>query len=212
MRKQLLDNLSFLRDNRVIVERNPIDVGLVQEKSDLLIDDPILQDEYICSAGRLMTLKGFDKLILAFSQIEIIQPGLKLVILGEGEERKNLDNLIDRLNLQKKVILRGFVSNPFPYFKNARVCVVSSIREGFPNVLLQMMALNKSVVSTLCADGIDEFESVVTVKVNDENALAAAIESQLKMSKSSDKNKNIEFISSRSPINFISSVLSQVPK
>lgn len=209
MRTQLLQNLKFLRDNRVVVEKNPIDVDLVQKRSNLIIDDPIFKKKYICSAGRLMKLKGFDKLILAFSKIEKMQPGLQLIILGEGEERENLENLISSMNLQDKVRLAGFVSNPFPYFKNAKVCVVSSIREGFPNVLLQMMALNKSVVSTLCADGIGDFESVVTCEVNDENALADALEIQLMNGESATENKNIEFISSRSPSNFLESLLSQ---
>jgi glycosyltransferase involved in cell wall biosynthesis len=211
MRTQLLENLPFLKQNQVIVEKNPIDLHLVQEKSLLFIDDPILRENYICSAGRLMTLKGFDILIQAFSQIKDTQPGLKLIILGEGEERNALENLIERLGLQGKVVLKGFVNNPFPYFRYAQVCVISSIREGFPNVLLQMMALNKSVVSTLCADGIGDFDSVIKVKVDNVNELAGAIESQLIQPETDLENKNVQFISSRSPRNFISSVLSQLP-
>lgn len=209
MRSQLMQNLSFLVGSDIIVQENPIDIPLIRRNSEVPIDDPILKQNYICSAGRLISLKGFDLLIKAFSTLEGQYPGYKLVILGEGEQRNNLQSLIDELGLSDKIILKGFVNNPFPYFKNARVCIVSSINEGFPNVLLQMMALNKYVVSTLCADGIGSFDSVRTVQVNDINALAFAIKDELEKTKV--KNENEDYLTYRQPINFVTSILNSIP-
>ena len=211
MRAQLIENLSFLKKRRVIVLRNPIDIEQVQLNSSVQLDDHVLNDRFICSAGRLIPIKGFDVLIQAFSKIAQRFEGIKLVILGEGPERANLERLIINLGLRDRVLLTGFVNNPFPYFKKAEVCVVSSIREGFPNVLLQMMALNQSVISTLCADGIEQFKSVSLVKVNDADELNEAIQEALKNPKIEQQvNQNLEYLADRTPGAFIDQILKAV--
>ena len=128
--------------------------------------------KYIITAGRLIPEKGFDFLIKSYaSKISKIK-GLDLVILGEGIEKESLENLIKKLKLKDRIHLLGFKDNPMPYFKYADLCVVSSRVEGFPNVLLQMMALNGNVVSTLCAGGIKELEGVQTCEADNLEALS----------------------------------------
>lgn len=210
MKKQLIDNLSFIKEAKVLVQQNPVDVDLLFQKAEVSIEDEILSESFICSAGRLIPLKGFDNLITAFAEIAADFEGLKLIILGEGSERAYLEKLIKDLKLEDRIILKGFVNNPFPYFKSAKVCVVSSIREGFPNVLLQMMALNNSVVSTLCADGIDNFKSVRRVGIDNIPALAEAIRRELQASPPTNFNCHKEYILNRTPGNFISSILNSV--
>ncbi len=212
MKAQLMENLAFLNDEKVVVLKNPLDLAFVKDNAELIIVDPIFQQDYICSAGRLIRLKGFDILISSFAVISQDYPKLKLLILGDGEEKPNLERLVKSLNLENKVILIGFVSNPFPYFKNARLCVVSSIREGFPNVLLQMMSLNSSVVTTLCADGIDEFDSIIKVKANDQAALSKGIKDGIEKSLGGSQkiNNNLRFLTERTPQKFINSVLTLI--
>lgn len=210
MKHQLLDNFSFLTNDKVIVLENPIDMNLVLQNAEAELFDPILKENYICSAGRLISLKGFDLLIKAFAKVVSVYPDLKLLILGEGEERLNLNELIIRLNLQEKVILKGFVKNPFPYFKEAQICIVSSSREGFPNVLLQMMALNKSVISTLCAGGIEDFETIRKVEINSEQEMVNAIKEELSRTHEENINQNRQYILARTPENFINSILINV--
>jgi glycosyltransferase involved in cell wall biosynthesis len=210
MKAQLIDNLSFLNRRKVIVLRNPIDIEQVYSKSNEELDDPLLKDRFVCSAGRLIPIKGFDILIRAFSSITHLHEGIKLVILGEGAERANLQTLINSLGLQNKVVLRGFVNNPYPYFKNAEVCVVSSIREGFPNVLLQMMTLNNKVISSLCADGIEAFGSISLVKVNDVNQLEEALHRELKDPQKTENNKNLKYVLDRTPSSFINQIIEAV--
>ena len=210
MRKQLMENSQYLISKRVVVLENPVDVEDVMKKAGEASDDPMLLDAYICSAGRLISLKAFDVLIKAFKPISKQCPDLKLLILGEGEKRGDLVQLIEKLALQDKVILKGFVSNPFRYFKNARVCVVSSIREGFPNVLLQMMALNERVVSTLCADGIQDFHSISKAKVNDVDSLTSAILYELSVDRETKVYRNKRFIAHRTPENFMKLILEKI--
>lgn len=116
---------------------------------------------YVVSAGRLIPEKGFEDLILAFNLLKKDFPDFKLIILGEGYLRKKIENKITILGLDNEIILKGFVEDVYSYFKGAKLCVVSSYVEGFPNVLLQMMSQNGRVVSTLCAGGINELEGVV---------------------------------------------------
>jgi glycosyltransferase involved in cell wall biosynthesis len=210
MREQLIKSNHFLPAERVIVLDNPIDVSLVTEKSNSQIDDPILSTDYICTAGRLMPIKGFEGLIKAFKIISDKYNSLNLIILGEGNDRQSLTELLNNLGLTERVILKGFVDNPFPYFKKAKLCVVSSIKEGFPNVLLQMMALNNSVVSTLCADGIKEIESIHTVPVNDIEKLAFALDFELAGKGKSAVEYNFSFFRERNPQTFLNSILTKI--
>ena len=116
---------------------------------------------------------GFDLLIQSYKQLNTNK---KLIILGEGVQRKFLEELIAKESQTDNIFLLGFVENPMPYFKHAQLCVVSSRVEGFPNVLLQMMALNNNVVSTLCAPGVESLNGVINCKTNDVIALCDAMQ------------------------------------
>lgn len=175
MRSDLLMNMPFLgKKIHIIVMRNPINVESIEYNLQFDVDLP-LQAPYIVAAGSLRDEKGFDILIRAFKIITDRFPELSLVILGSGEKHQVLKKMINDMELTKSVFLLGQVDNVFPYFKNAKVCVVSSRVEGFPNVLLQMMYSNSNVVSTLCADGIDEIPEVLTCKPGDIGELALTI-------------------------------------
>lgn len=172
MKNQILVNVKQAKKWPIITIPNPIDLYEIINKSSQY---EVESDYYIVAAGRLIPEKGFDILIKSFNQIRSIISSTKLFILGEGSENSNLQFIIDELELTDRVILLGFIENPIPYFKKAGVCVVSSVIEGFPNVLLQMMAVNNHVVSTLCAGGIDELDGVIKCKPNDINSLSEGI-------------------------------------
>jgi glycosyltransferase involved in cell wall biosynthesis len=171
MKNQLIQSLPWMK-TRIKIETiaNPIDIdcSLFKEKVDIIIGTP-----YIVSAGRLISVKGFDILIKAFAQLDL--KDYNLVILGEGQEREKIELLIDKLHLSDKVLLIGYQDNVYPFFKKANLCVVSSLIEGFPNVLLQMMSQNEKVVSTLCAGGIDQIQGIYTCEPNNESSLAEAM-------------------------------------
>lgn len=173
MSENLKENTPFLfKRAKVKVIPNPFDFP-----DERLINEEItIPKNTIVSAGRLIPEKGFDILIQSFSKVLEKKPGMTLMILGEGNERNKLEKLISDLNLGQKVILKGYVKNVYPYFKKAEVCVVSSIKEGFPNVLLQMMSQNERVISTDCAGGISELKGVLVIDTSDVDSLSHAIQ------------------------------------
>lgn len=136
----------------------------------------------ILSVGRLIEDKDFDTLIYAYSEV-IKSYNCKLLILGEGDKRKHLEELILKLGLQDMVSLPGFVNNPYVYMKNAAVFVLSSRREGLPNVLIEAMACGTPVVSTNCVSGpreiLEDGKYGTLVNVGDVMALADAINNVL---------------------------------
>lgn len=173
MKKQLDNGMPKLKDViKIKVIPNPIDLDKINVFENEIIDTS-LYGNYIVAAGRLIHLKGFDLLIATIPRLK--KENINLVILGEGEEREQLEKLIKSLNLEDKVFLLGNVVNVYPYFKNAIACVVSSRVEGFPNVLLQMMSQNKTVISTTCAGGIKDISGLYTCNVNDVNEITKII-------------------------------------
>lgn len=182
MMNSLTSGAPYLKKRgEVIVLNNPIDLhdALINSNKPPEIEFFNENSFKIVTAGRLIKEKGFDLLIRSFS--DFISSGSsnagnsELYILGEGTERRALELLISNLKLENRVFLKGNVNNVFPIFKKADICIVSSRIEGFPNVLLQMMAVNKNVISTLCAGGIDQIPGLNTCKANDVHALSEAL-------------------------------------
>jgi len=132
----------------------------------------------ILGVGRLANQKDFPTLIKGFAMMRK-QYQAKLIILGEGENRYQLESLISDLNLTTDVIMPGFVSNPYAYMAKASVFVLSSVWEGSPNTLIEAMACGTPVVSTDCLSGpreiLENGKYGKLVKVRDYEALADAI-------------------------------------
>ena len=94
--------------------------------------------------------KQFDLLIRAFNAIKDHHTQWELVILGEGEERLELKRLVDELEMSNRINLPGSVGNISEWYERADLFVLSSSVEGFPNVLLEAIILNKQVIATKC--------------------------------------------------------------
>jgi len=115
------------------------------------------KDTYvILGAGRLSKQKDFSTLIEAFSIVKPKSPNMKLLIIGEGEQRVSLQKQVDKLNLTDSVTLFGFVDNPLSYMSKADLFVLPSLLEGAPNVLVEAMASGCQVISTDSPGGASE--------------------------------------------------------
>jgi len=112
-----------------------------------------VKEDYIIAVGGLNKRKNYSLLIKAYSKLNT---NLKLFIIGKGKAEKNLKNLVKSLNLEEKVKFLGFKENPYPYIKNAKLLVSSSLSEGLPRVLVEALILNTPIVSTLSSNGIYE--------------------------------------------------------
>jgi glycosyltransferase involved in cell wall biosynthesis len=153
------------------VAKNLVDMGLPSEKIEVIYN-PIVTPELseklqeslnhpwflpgqppvILGVGRLQKQKDFPTLIHAFAKVRQQQP-LRLMILGEGSERSNLESLVQELGIAKDVVFPGFVANPYAYMAQAAVLVLSSAWEGFGNVLVEALAAGTPIVSTDCESG-----------------------------------------------------------
>jgi glycosyltransferase involved in cell wall biosynthesis len=106
----------------------------------------------ILGIGRLTQPKDFPTLVLAFAEVRR-QMACRLMILGEGEERKALEALASATAFSDDIALPGFVENPYKYLAHSSLFVLSSIWEGLPTALIEALALGVPVVSTDCESG-----------------------------------------------------------
>jgi GalNAc-alpha-(1->4)-GalNAc-alpha-(1->3)-diNAcBac-PP-undecaprenol alpha-1,4-N-acetyl-D-galactosaminyltransferase len=113
------------------------------------------REKIILAVGTLYSVKGFDMLIDAFSKLRNLDDW-KLVILGEGEDREKLEDQIKQLDLSKKVLLPGTVSDVEFHYKKASIFVLSSRTEGFPNALCESMANGCPSIAFDCLTGPSE--------------------------------------------------------
>jgi glycosyltransferase involved in cell wall biosynthesis len=132
----------------------------------------------VLGAGSLRPEKDFPTLIAAFAKLRATVPA-RLVILGEGAQRPELERLARETGFGDDIELPGFVRNPFSFMARASVFALSSVVEGLPGVLIQALACGCPVVSTDCPSGpaevLDDGRYGRLVPVGDAEGLAAAI-------------------------------------
>lgn len=145
----LIKDLGLKQDN-IIVISNPVDMISLDFMS---TQSPHNQQNYLVAMGRLTKTKGFNDLLHAYAKSKH-RNGLK--ILGKGPEQAKLIQLADELGISNDVEFCGYLANPYPIIKNAAAFVLCSHLEGFPNALIESMALGKAVISTNCLDGPNE--------------------------------------------------------
>lgn len=131
---------------------NPVDDEEIDSK---ICEKKPIEGEYIIGVGRLHKQKRFDLLIKAYS-ISKLKGKVKLVILGEGPLKEELQRLIDNLELEKDVLLIGLQINPYIYMKHSKYLVLTSDHEGFPLVLIEALYCGTPVISVNCNYGPNE--------------------------------------------------------
>lgn len=154
MALELVEEIA-LDPRKVTAIPNPVDVESIQRFARCRPDHPWLepmQPPVILAVGRLEPQKDYATLLKAFAKLRA-QRDVRLIILGEGSQRNELEQMIAELNLHDGVDLVGFKENPFRWMAACDLFVLSSRYEGFPNVLVQAMACGAPVVSTNCQTG-----------------------------------------------------------
>jgi glycosyltransferase involved in cell wall biosynthesis len=169
--------LGFMPHGKVHVIPNPVFV----RQGSMNTDMPEQRGGLVaCSAGRLIQGKGFDLLIRAFHGAARDRPEWSLLILGEGEDRTRLEGIIRELGIQDRVHMPGRVKNPSDYMASSKLFVLSSLHEGFPNALIEAMAVGLPVISTNCPFGPSEIVNDgvdgILVPSGDVQALSCAME------------------------------------
>ena len=127
----------------------------------------------VLGAGRLSKEKDFPTLIDAFRRVQAERP-CRLLILGEGPMRGELESRVRSLGLEAHAALPGWMENPYAFMARAAMFVLSSRHEGFGNVLVEALACGCPAVSTDCPSGPAEIleDPALLAPVGDPEALA----------------------------------------
>lgn len=126
--------------NTEIIQKSEEDIGLIYNENKFLL----------CTSGRLCQQKGFERLINICNRLREQNLEFELWILGEGEERQNLEVAIDKYQLTDCVKLLGYQKNPYKYMAKSDLFVCSSFYEGFSTVVSEAVILGIPIVTTDC--------------------------------------------------------------
>jgi len=171
-----------LKESIVTTIYNPTFTPELVESANHEVDHPWLTSTnstpVIASVGRLSRQKDFLTLVDAFSIVSKNRKA-KLLIVGEGPERKNIQARIDKLGLSSDADLVGEHTNPYKYLIKSSIFVLSSIFEGLPNVVIEAQGCGLPVVATDCPSGPREIlldgRAGTLVPVSDPESMASAI-------------------------------------
>ena len=150
-----------VKPNDIEVIYNPVDITNINQKlknDDMPIEHKQIYDtdeKIIVTAGRLVEQKDQRTLLNAFAKINK-EVSSRLVILGEGPLKEQLEQQAKDLGVFERVHFLGFQSNPYIYFNKADVFVLTSKHEGFSHVLAEALATGVPIVSTNCKSGPSE--------------------------------------------------------
>ncbi len=149
------ETLSF--DKKIGVLYNTIETDEIIEKS----NEPITDVEFdnscvnICSVGKIVSVKGFERLTAIHKRLTEENIKTKFYILGVGDEQKNLEKYLKENNLEDTFIFLGYKTNPYKYIKNCDLYVCSSYSEGFSTAVTESLIVGTPVVTTRCS-GMEE--------------------------------------------------------
>lgn len=145
-----------IKENKIDTIYNGVDDKKIEKlKLESLSDEEykIFKNPVIINVGATSEQKGQWHLIKTMPELRKYIPDIQLVILGQGVYYNKLEKLVQSLNLKECVHLMGAKSNPYKYMYNADIFVLTSLYEGFPNVLVEAMSVGLPIVSVDCKSG-----------------------------------------------------------
>ena len=155
---EYLKKLKLADENKFELLNDPVFVvkDTIKKKKESINNLDLKKNEYFLSIGRLTKQKNFIFLIKCFSKLVKDHTDIKLVIIGNGEEKEKINKFIKTNNLEKKIILLSYQKNVFKFLKNCRAFILSSLWEDPGFVLVEAMVSDCVVLSSNCPNGPKE--------------------------------------------------------
>lgn len=179
-----LEELVGVPPKKISCISNPIDEKFILEQAKAPLNHMWIGGEeqnLVISVGRLIPEKDYPVLIRAFALLPD-KLNARLIIVGEGKERDSLEGLVKRLKVQKSVQLIGFDANPWRWIAHARLFVLPSNSEGYPNSLMEALVLGVPAVVTEYDYSVQKLATrygFEVIPVGHVTLLAQSIEEQL---------------------------------
>ncbi len=153
--KNEITGLFDIDPEEIDVIYNPMQLGKIENLSKESIEEEWFNDKsvpIIINVGRMARAKGHKHLLRAFASL-VTRRKARLAIIGDGVLRGDIEKEAKELGIEDKVLLMGYRQNPYKYMARSDIFVLSSIYEGFPNVLIEAMACRCPIVSTYSFSG-----------------------------------------------------------
>ncbi|HCG6789352.1 TPA: glycosyltransferase [Vibrio parahaemolyticus] len=170
-----LIKLLGLSTNRTSVIYNPV----LDESILLKAKENVKYENYFVCVGRIHYQKGYDILIKIIQKVIEVEPSVKVVVLGGGEDIYEFRKEVALLELDKNIIFHGSTSNPYKYIVNAKALLLPSRWEGLPTVLVESAYLKTQIIAFDCRYGPRELtnngKNGYLIPVNDINKFADGI-------------------------------------
>lgn len=165
--------------DKILLLENYVDAETILEKANVSDTDPSLEDNIttICSCGRLSSEKGFDTAVEAAAVLDKEGYSFKWYFIGDGQEREKVEALIKNYSLEEKIVITGYMDNPFGFMKNCDIYVQPSYEESYGRTIKEAIILGCPVVSTATVGGktlVRDKENGILTEINSE-ALAEGI-------------------------------------
>ena len=148
---------SIFNEKKIYLLKDPIiNIEEINKKSNEKLNSEISNEKFILGIGRLTKQKNFILLLNFFDKLSKKYPEYKLYILGDGEDKTTLINMINKYKLNSKVLLLGYQDNVFKYLKYADCFILSSLWEDPGFVLAEAGIMNTNIISSDCPNGPKE--------------------------------------------------------
>lgn len=176
MKCRLIEEVPFLEKNRLKVIRNPLYIKNIDDSLTNFSQCNKKTSFELVFVGRLIPVKNVSLIFNALSNIKGIINDITIKIVGDGSEKDTLKKLAINLGISQQVQFIGNVNNPYIHMKNADIGIISSTKEGFPNVIIEMMAAGtKNIITTPCAGDLDKLPEITVLDDFEASTLSSSI-------------------------------------
>lgn len=182
-KKLSLDLKNFCQSNILTIYNPSFDKQIYKLSKEKIFIKKKSSQKIILNVARLEKQKDHLTLLRGFKEsLKIIDSNL--IIIGYGSKKKDIIKFIEENNLESKVKILDKVSNPYPYYKKADLFILTSLYEGFGNVLVEAAMFNIPIISTDCNSGPREIllngKGGDLIKINNYKDLSEKIVNNLK--------------------------------